>query len=129
VVEEYIQERRLAAVDIWVGRASVFYVGGVRMKKLAMMCAFAVSGFAATYTGYISESHCGAKHMDGSKKAEACVRKCVEGGSKPVFVTEDKKILQISDTSKVMDHLGHKVTVTGTIDGDTLKVDEVKMAQ
>jgi len=27
-----------------------------------------------------------------------------------------------------MDHLGHKVTVTGKLDGDTITIDSVKMA-
>ncbi len=33
----------------------------------------------------------------------------------------------ISDQSKVQDHIGHKVTITGKVDGDTLKVESVKM--
>lgn len=104
------------------------------MKKRLFAVALAVSLLAATamageWTGYISESKCGAAHMDGSAKSIKCVQKCVKAGAAPVFVTEDKQILKISDTSKVMDHLGHKVTVTGDVDGDTLTVATIKMAK
>jgi hypothetical protein len=98
------------------------------MKKLLVLSSlFALSAFAAELTGSISEAGCGAKHVDGSDKAVACVQKCVKGGSAPVFVT-DGKVLKIADPSKVMDHLGHKVTVTGKLDGDTITIDSVKMA-
>jgi hypothetical protein len=88
----------------------------------------AMSAMAGTWTGYISEAGCGAKHMSGSEKDVKCVTGCVKKGAAPVFVTEDKKVLKINDASKVMDHLGHKVEVTGDIEGDTLKIQSVKMA-
>ena len=100
------------------------------MKKLVvvfvlLMSLFAVSAMADEWTGYISDSKCGAK---GAKDAHAaCAEKCVKGGAAPVFVTSDGKVLKIDDASKVTDHVGHKVTLTGTLDGDTVKVDSVKM--
>ena len=99
------------------------------MKKVLVMSSlFAMSAFAAEWTGAISEAGCGAKHVDGSAKAVACVTKCVKGGAAPVFVT-DGKVLKIADPAKVMDHLGHKVTITGKLDGDTVSIDSVKMAE
>ena len=100
------------------------------MKKLVvvfvlLMSLFAVSAMADEWTGYISDSKCGAK---GAKDAHAaCAEKCVKGGAAPVFVTSDGKVLKIDDASKVTDHVGHKVTLTGTLDGDTVKVESVKM--
>jgi hypothetical protein len=44
-----------------------------------------------------------------------------------VLVTSDGKIYKIADQDKVVAHAGHKVTITGTLDGDTLKVESVKM--
>ena len=38
------------------------------------------------------------------------------------------KVYKIDDADKVKDHFGHKVVITGKADGDTLKVDSVKMA-
>lgn len=89
---------------------------------------FAFGAAADQWTGYISDSKCGAAHSDGSEKSAACVKACVKGGQDPVFVTADKKVLKISDKSKVMDFLGKKVEVTGSLEGDTLRIDTVKAA-
>ena len=103
------------------------------MKKFAISfdlgaSLFSFSAFAETWSGTISDAHCGAKHADASDKSKACVESCVKGGAAPVFVS-DGKVLKISEDSKdkVMAHLGHKVTLTGKLDGDTVTVDSVKM--
>jgi hypothetical protein len=100
------------------------------VKKL-LVCAslLAFSAFAAEWKGAISEEHCGAKHVDGSAGAQKCVTACVKGkNAAPVFVT-DGKVVKIAEASKakVMDHLGHKVIVTGKLDGDTVTIDDIKM--
>jgi hypothetical protein len=104
------------------------------MKKVAVvfvlaLCLLSLNAMAGEWTGHISDSKCGAAHSDGSEKSINCVKGCVKGGAAPVFVTADKKVLKIDEGSKekVMEHLGHKVTVTGSLDGDTLKIDTVKM--
>ena len=99
------------------------------MKKIGLACVlvlslFAVTSFAAEMTGYISDSKCGAK---GEKDAHAdCAVKCVKGGAAPVFVS-DGKVYKIDDAAKVQDHVGHKVTITGEVKGDTIQVQDVKM--
>lgn len=103
------------------------------MKKLVLACTLgvslcAVSALAGEWSGTISDSHCGKAHADASQKSQACVKACVEGkGAAPVFVTGDQ-VLKINNDSKskVMGHLGQKVTITGSLDGDTLTVDSVK---
>ncbi|HYP14755.1 MAG TPA: hypothetical protein VEQ63_12580 [Bryobacteraceae bacterium] len=99
------------------------------MKKLTFAFALlAVSAFAAEWKGTISDSGCGAKHADASEGSMACVKKCVGGGAKAVFVSEGK-VLKIDEASmdKVKEHLGHKVVLTGKLDGETVTVDSVKM--
>jgi hypothetical protein len=93
---------------------------------LALICATA---FAADYTGYISDTHCGAKHMDGSQASIDCVTSCVKSGQPPVFVGMDKKIYKLSDASKVSALLGQKVTLTGTMKGDTVIVEKAVAAK
>lgn len=99
------------------------------MKKIVLattlvLSAFSLSAFGAEMTGYISDSKCGAK---GEKDAHAaCAEKCVKGGASAVFVA-DGKVYKVDDQTKVADHIGHKVTINGTVDGDTIKVDSVKM--
>ncbi|MCZ2151398.1 MAG: hypothetical protein LC126_26940 [Bryobacterales bacterium] len=100
------------------------------MKKIAMLSLFSMSAFAASWTGYISESHCGAKHADGSDGSIKCVTGCVKGkGAAPVFVVGDKVLkLDAASTGKVMDHLGRKVTINGKLAGDTVTIDSVSAA-
>jgi hypothetical protein len=57
----------------------------------------------------------------------ACAEKCIKGGSPAVLVTDDGTVYKIADQDKVVAHAGHKVTITGTMDGDAIKVDSVKM--
>ena len=99
------------------------------MKRLAIavavvMSLFAMSAMAAELTGYISDAKCGAK---GSSAEHAkCAESCVKGGSAAVFVS-DGKVYKIDDQAKVQDHVGHKVTISGKMKGDTISVDSVKM--
>lgn len=99
------------------------------MKKLAIALSFcAVAAFAGEWTGTISDSKCGAAHADGSEKSVKCAQACVKSGkAQPVLVSEGK-VYKFTDGAKAVDHVGHKVTVTGTLEGDTIKVDNVKMA-
>jgi len=80
-----------------------------------------------SWTGYISDSMCGAK---GAKEsAEECTKKCISHGAKYVFVNDtDKKVYVIDDQEKVAPHAGHHVVVKGTVEGDTLKLDSIDMA-
>lgn len=99
------------------------------MKKTAVVFAFmSVAAFAETWTGTISDAHCGAKHADASEKSAACAKKCVGGGAEAVFVNSDGKVLKVSNQDAVKEHVGHKVAVTGSLSGDSIKVDSVKMA-
>jgi hypothetical protein len=103
------------------------------VKKIALAMVLGVSMFGVTamaeeWSGTISDSKCGKGHADASEKSQACVKKCVEGGASAVFVTGDK-VLKISDASmdKVKPHLGHKVTITGSLTDDTVTVDTIRM--
>jgi hypothetical protein len=89
-----------------------------------------MSAMAAEFTGYVSDTKCAASNAKAGAASEwvkpaafeACAKQCVKEGSAPVFVTADNKIVKIgaSAMDKVIPMLGHKVTLTGKIDGDTL---------
>ena len=101
------------------------------MKRLiatfALSAIGTMSAFAGEWSGYIADSKC--KHTDGTEAHIACTQKCIKGGADAVFVTADDKVLKIDQESmaKVQPHLGHKVTVTGKVDGETLHIDSIKM--
>ena len=99
---------------------------------LAMAVLFLVSAVAiaadSSWTGYIADSKCGAKAAH--EGARECTVKCVQEGAKYVFVNDaDKKVYAVADQEKVADHAGHHVTVTGSLEGDTMKVTSVEMAK
>ncbi len=81
-----------------------------------------------SWTGYISDSACGAKGT--SEKHADCAAKCVkEKGAKYVFVNDgDKKVYVVDAQEKVAAHAGHHVTVKGSVEGDTLKLESIDMA-
>lgn len=99
------------------------------MKKLTVVLALAaglsVSAFAADYTGYIVDKSCSG--MKGMWTNAACVKKCVDGGSPAVFVTEDGKVYTV-DQAKVKNNFGQKVTISGTMKGDSIDISSIKGA-
>jgi hypothetical protein len=109
----------------------------VAMKKgilvLALLFGVAVTAGAApeTWTGKISDAHCGAKHMamDGKQPSDRdCTTMCVKGGGKYVFVSKDK-VYQIADQkdAALATHAGHTVLLTGEMKGDTITVTKIEM--
>jgi hypothetical protein len=88
------------------------------ISLLAALFALAVvvaqAAGSTTSTGWISDSMCGAKHAG---TGAACVKKCIEGGLKPVFVDPDKQVWAIDNPEAVKaDFYGAHVTVTATED-------------
>ncbi len=95
---------------------------------LALVTALvAAPSFAASsWTGWITDSHCAAKGAN-AKHTEACVEKCVKEGGKVVFFNDaDKKLYDIDKTDLAMTHIGHEVTVTGTLESGAIQVDSIE---
>jgi hypothetical protein len=83
-----------------------------------------------TWTGWISDSACGAKGANAGHKA--CAEKCVkEKGAKWVFVdSKTKRVLPIENQDSISEsNLGQEVKVTGTRGKDgAVHVDSVSNA-
>ena len=60
---------------------------------------------------------------------KGCAVKCVEGGQPIVFVTEDKKVFKLDSPDKVKSLVGDKVVLSGSLDGETIKVTDAKKAE
>jgi hypothetical protein len=87
---------------------------------LAMSPLMAIAAGSTQITGYISDSMCGAKHAGSGA---ACVKKCIEGGMKPVFVDDAKKeVWSIDNPDAVKNFYGDHVTVTATADASAKSV-------
>ena len=92
---------------------------------LALASIFAIGAVAAEFTGYIIDEACAAK--PAMKGNEACARKCIKGGSPAVLLSVEGKVYKLDDQAKVAEHAGHKVVVSGALNGDTIKVDSIKI--
>ncbi len=103
------------------------------MKKVfvvvLLVFAFSLAAMAEEWTGYIADSKCAAKQ--GAKAASdghaGCAAGCIKKGDSAVLVTSEGKVYKISNQDKVVEHAGHKVTIMGKMDGDTITVSDVKM--
>ena len=109
------------------------------MKKLlvgigiALLSSWALAA-DKTMSGTISDSMCGRSHKaavehGGQKMSDAdCVKACVGKGAKYVFVS-GSKIYEIDnqDFAGLSEHAGHKITLTGEVNGDKLHVSAIEM--
>jgi len=100
------------------------------MKRIALaFVLFSAVALAGEWTGFVSESKCGAKHADGSAGAADCVKGCIKAGAKPVLVV-DGKVVAIANTSKVPEELyGKKVKVTGELKDEALEIESISAAE
>lgn len=101
------------------------------MKKLVFgsvvavsLCSFAA--FADNLTGYVSESHCAAKHDAPSAANTKCIQTCLKGGSDPVLVSEGKVYkFDAASRDKAIAHAGENVKIDGSLNGDTITISSI----
>ncbi len=105
-------------------RLLVFAFALVVLASLSL----AAGGKEGSWTGWVTDTHCGAK---GQSTAHAgCANKCVKemGAKYALYNTADKKVYVLEPQDKAADHAGHHVTVKGEVEGDTIKVASIEMA-
>jgi hypothetical protein len=102
--------------------SSLIFAGILSLAALAAQAAASTQ-----INGWISDSRCAAKHAGSGAE---CVKKCIEGGEKPVFVDEAKKqVWKIDNPDAVKDFYGDHVTVTATADEAQMSVHIDSVAQ
>lgn len=106
-----------AAMALLVFSGSLFAQSNKATKSKA--------GKETTLTGEVSDSMCGAKHMMPGKSAADCTRECVKGGSDYALVVGKKVYTLKGDKSELDKYAGEKVTVKGTVSGDTVTAQSV----
>ena len=94
------------------------------MKYLYLTIALASAADAATFTGRITDTHCGGNHtmMKGQPDA-ACVKLCVKGSGQYALF-DGKAVLKLSDQHNPAKFVDRRVTVVGDYDAKsgTIKV-------
>jgi hypothetical protein len=108
------------------------------MRKVVLICvaicfllavsalAFDDMGKSATVNGWVVDDKCAAKGANAG--AEACTKKCLAAGAKMVIVTDkDQKVLAVDNPDALKGHEGHHIAASGTVKGDSIHVDSMKM--
>jgi hypothetical protein len=86
---------------------------------------FAAVAQQQSLTGVVTDSMCGATHMAKDKTPAECTQMCVKDGMKYALATEKKVYILEGHEAELAKLAGQKVTVYGTLKGDTLFVREV----
>jgi hypothetical protein len=86
-------------------------------------------GGQKTLTGVVSDAMCGQTHMMKDKPAAECLRYCVKQGTKYALVA-GKNVYTLEGHEVELDkYAAQKVTVKGTLKGQTLTVETVLPAR
>jgi hypothetical protein len=107
----------------------------MKLRKLAVVAIVAIGATVAmgagkpqAFTGEVSDSMCGVKHMmEGNA---ACTRACVRKGSNYALVVGEKVYTLHTEDKTALDELdklaGEKAKVTGVADGDVIELSKVE---
>jgi hypothetical protein len=75
------------------------------------------------FSGLVTDSYCGARHQRHSNLTpEDCTRACVRRGASYVLVNGDHRYILSGNKESLNKLLGTRVTVTGTLQGETISV-------
>ena len=86
-------------------------------------------GEQKTVTGIVSDAMCGSTHMMKDKPAAECLRYCVKQGTKYALVA-GKSVYTLEGHETELDkYAAQKVTVKGTLKGETLTVESLISAR
>jgi hypothetical protein len=106
-------------------KATILFVACL-FAVLVTMPLFAADTASETWTGWITDSHCAAKGAN-AQHTKACAVKCAKDGGKVVFFNNgDKKLYDLDKTDQALEHVGHEVSVTGKLAGNTIAVEKIE---
>src|SRR5260370_21421994 len=96
---------------------------------LAFAGAVAAVAQQQSLTGVVTDSMCGATHMGKDKTPTECTQMCVKDGMKYALAAEKKVYTLEGHEAELAKLAGQKVTVKGTLKGDTVMVESVLPAK
>ena len=102
------------------------FIGAVSLAFVGAITALAQQ---QTLTGTLTDSMCGTSHMAKDKTPAECTRMCVKDGMKYALAV-NKKVYPLEGHEAELSKLaGQKVTIKGTLKGDTVAVESVATAR
>ncbi len=83
-----------------------------------------------TVVGYISDNHCGLKHMAGMGDDKSCTLMCVKNGKFVLADRDHKRVYNLDKAGqkKAREFAGQKVKITGRLTGKTIRVTAIEAA-
>lgn len=79
------------------------------------------------FSGTITDTRCGAKHLSSEMDDAACARMCVHNGSTYVFATRDRTYGLAGNLGQFAQLAGMPVRLVGVLDGDVIKVSSLSL--
>ncbi len=101
-----------------------------RIGLTLMFAAVAITAQAATFTGVVTDTMCGAKHgMMKNQPDDQCVKMCTKGQS-DYALFDGTNVIKLSDQKTPAKFAAQKVKVIGTLDSktNTIKVSSIEPA-
>ena len=96
---------------------------GIRMLADPML-ADSSAQVGTVFTGMVTDSHCGARHMRNSHQtASECARACFRRGASYVLVNGEHRYTLIGGEGSLSKLAGERANVIGTRQGDAILVD------
>lgn len=105
------------------------------MKKLVCLsvAVMLLAGFSpvlmaadGSWTGWLADANCAKDYEKSASAGHAgCAKGCVKKGAKWAISLKDASYVLDIDPAEAEKHVGHEVTVKGSLNGDTIKVSSV----
>jgi hypothetical protein len=112
---------------------TMFLVKMIPMLAAAALVPLAIlaqpSSEQKTLTGVVSDAMCGSAHMMKDKPDAECLSYCVKQGTKYALVAGKNAYTLEGHETELDKYAAQKVTVKGTLKGETLKVESVLLAK
>jgi len=111
-----------------VSRMLTLFVIGLMLVAPTSSVAQKTKPAEKTLIGYVSDNHCGLKHMAGMGDDKSCTLMCVKDGKFVLADRDHKRVYQFDKTGqeKAREFAGQKVKVTGRLSGKTIKVTAIE---
>jgi len=92
---------------------------------------FAFAAAPQTFTGTVTDTMCGKKHMIPGKSDAECIRECMKSKGDWTYglIVGDKVYSLAGDTSQFDANAGKRVKVTGAVTGNKIAVKSISSAR
>jgi hypothetical protein len=81
------------------------------------------------FTGMVTDSSCGARHMTTDKNAAECTRECMKKGASYALVNADRIYRLEGETAEIGKLAGQRALIKGLLEGDVVAVSSIAPAE